>query len=88
MLPQVDSREAFLLPWKVLTEAARCFVQPTTAAAAAAASTPMRAPAGGAAAVGTPATRECQGMRVRPAYFPVLRVAVMLCCRLRTCTFK
>ena len=54
---QVEPREAFVLPWKVLTEAARCFVQQPAAPLAGAAATPLRL-GGGLAAAGTPATRE------------------------------
>lgn len=39
-LPQVEPREAFELPWRSLTEAARCFVQPPAAPPAAARAQP------------------------------------------------
>lgn len=53
--PQVEPREAFVLPWRVLTEAARCFVQPP--AAPAGGSTPARV-ASLAPPAATPTTRE------------------------------
>ncbi len=54
-VPQVEPREAFVLPWRVLTEAARCFVQPP--AAPLGGSTPARV-GSLAPAAGTPSTRE------------------------------
>lgn len=53
---QVDPREAFVLPRKSVTEAARCFVQPPPPATGSGASTPARPIASAAA---TPSTREC-----------------------------